>query len=199
MCSTCIWSKHNHACLKVIFNQQTKVTWSEAPGSILGLFCYSEDLDWGIRIGFKKKRKKEHYEWRVMQLLFLCYQFNFFKGFTFTTTRFSLQLSQRMLTFHARGKLRMTNFVVCRCRFTNNFFCKIAARGPLIYWWYHWKIFAVNFYVSCFDSRGNSIGEKLIRLYWENTVYRLLFALANTLTPESQKNQLAMSEHSQKL
>ena len=90
-----------------------------------------------------------------------------------------------MLTCHARGKLRMANFVVCRFRFTNNFFCKIAARGPLIYWWYHWKRFAVNFYASCFDSSRNSIGEKLRRLYWENTIYRLLFTLANTLTPVS--------------
>ena len=75
----------------------------------------------------------------------------------------------------------MTNFVVCGCRFTNHFFCKNAARGPLVYWWYHWKIFAVNFYASCFDSREKSIGKKLIRLDWGKTVYRPLFTLANTL------------------
>ena len=42
-------------------------------------------------------------------------------------------------------------------------------------------MFAVNFYTSCFVSRGNSIGKKVIRLDWEKAVYRLLFTLANTL------------------
>ena len=113
------------------------------------------------------------------QLLFLCYQPNCHKGSTFTTTRYSLQLTQRTLTFHARRSLRTTNFVVCGCRFTNDFFCKIAARGPLIYGWLYWKMFAVNSYANCFDSGGNSIEKK--RLDWEKVAYRPLFMLANTL------------------
>ena len=40
---------------------------------------------------------------------------------------------------------------------------------------------AVNFYASCFVSRENSVGKKLIRLDWEKAVYRPLFTLANTL------------------
>ena len=42
-------------------------------------------------------------------------------------------------------------------------------------------MFTVNFYASCFVSRGNSIGKKFIRLDWEKAVYRSLFTLANTL------------------
>ena len=42
-------------------------------------------------------------------------------------------------------------------------------------------MFAVNFYASCFVSRGNSIGKKVIRFDWEKAVYWLLFTLANTL------------------
>ena len=42
-------------------------------------------------------------------------------------------------------------------------------------------MFTVNFYASFFVSRGNSIGEKLIRLDWEKPVYRSLFTLASTL------------------
>ena len=42
-------------------------------------------------------------------------------------------------------------------------------------------MFAVSFYASCFVSRGNSVGKKLIRLDWEKVVYWLLFTLANTL------------------
>ena len=116
-----------------------------------------------------------------MQLLFLCYLPNCCKDFTFTTARCSLQLTQQILTFRARRSLRMANFVDCGCWFANEFFCKIAACGPLIYWWYYWKMFAVNFYASCFDSRGNSIGEKLIRFDWEKAIYQPLFMLANTL------------------
>ena len=47
----------------------------------------------------------------VTQLLFLSYQPNRHKGFNFTTTRCSLQLTQRTLTFCARRSLRMTNFI----------------------------------------------------------------------------------------
>ena len=36
--------KYNYACVEAIFNQQTRVTWSDMPASILGLFRYSEDL-----------------------------------------------------------------------------------------------------------------------------------------------------------
>ena len=46
----------------------------------------------------------------VTQLLILSYQPNCHKGFTFTTTRFSLQLTQCILTFCARRSLRTTNF-----------------------------------------------------------------------------------------
>ena len=42
-------------------------------------------------------------------------------------------------------------------------------------------MFAANFYASCFDIRGKSIGKKLNRLDWEKAVYRPLFTLANTL------------------
>ena len=42
-------------------------------------------------------------------------------------------------------------------------------------------MFAVKFYASCFDCRGNSIGKKLLRLHWEKAAYQLLFMLANTL------------------
>ena len=42
-------------------------------------------------------------------------------------------------------------------------------------------MFAVNFYASCFVSRGNSVGKKLIRLDWEKGVHWPLFTLANTL------------------
>ena len=111
-----------------------------------------------------EKRKKNPSERRVTQLLFLCYQPNCLKGFTFTTIRCILQLTQRILAFHAGRRFRATNFIVCGCRFTNDFFCKIAARGSLIYWWYYWKMVAVNLYAICFYSRGNSIGKKLIRV-----------------------------------
>ena len=42
-------------------------------------------------------------------------------------------------------------------------------------------MFAVNFYASCFDGRGNPIGKKLIRFDWQKAVYQPLFTLANTL------------------
>ena len=116
-----------------------------------------------------------------MQLLFLCYLTNCHKGFTCTTARWSLQLTRWISTFHARRRLRMKNFAVYECCLANDFFCKIAAHGPLIYWWYYWKMFAVSFYVSCFDSRGDLIGKRLIRLNWEKNVYQPLFTLANTL------------------
>ena len=48
----------------------------------------------------------------VMQLLFLCYRPNCHKGFTFTTTRCSVQLTQHILTFCVRRSLRTMNFVV---------------------------------------------------------------------------------------
>ena len=41
-------------------------------------------------------------------------------------------------------------------------------------------VFIVNFCVTCFVSRGNSIGKKLTRLNWEKAVYRPLFTLAST-------------------
>ena len=63
-------NKHNYACAEVIFNQETKVVWSDMPTSILRIFCFSEGLDWWIIL---KKRKKGHWERRVKQLLFLCY------------------------------------------------------------------------------------------------------------------------------
>ena len=42
-------------------------------------------------------------------------------------------------------------------------------------------MFAVNFYASCFVSRGNSIGKRLTRLDWEKVIYWPLFTLANNL------------------
>ena len=115
-----------------------------------------------------------------MQLLFLCYLPHCHKSFTCTTAWWSLQVTRWILTY-ARRSLRMKNFAVCGCWFANDFFCKIVACGPLIYWWYYWKMFAVSFYASCFDNRGDSIGKRLIRL-WEKAVYQPLFTLANTLT-----------------
>ena len=56
------------------------------------------------------------------------------QGFTFTTTRCSLQLTQHILIFCVRRSLRTKNFTTCGCRFANGFFCKITAHGPLIYW-----------------------------------------------------------------
>ena len=46
-------------------------------------------------------------------------------------------------------------------------------------------MFAVNFYASCFVSRGNSIGKEPMRLDWEKAVYRPLFTLANTRKTQS--------------
>ena len=43
-------------------------------------------------------------------------------------------------------------------------------------------MFAVPFYESCFDCRGNLIGKKNLWLDWEKAVYWSLFALANTRT-----------------
>ena len=42
-------------------------------------------------------------------------------------------------------------------------------------------MFAANFYVGCFVSRGNSIKKKLIRPGWKKVVCQPLFMLANTL------------------
>ena len=57
----------------------------------------------------------------------------------------------------------------------------ITARGLLIYWWYYSKMFTVNFCVTFFVNRKNSIGKKLVRLDWEKAIYQLVFTLANTL------------------
>ena len=80
------------------------------------------NLGFGDKNQLFKKRKKEPQGWRVTQLLFLCYQPNCHMGFSFTTTRCSLQLTQRILTFRARRSLRTTNFVMHGCRFANHFF-----------------------------------------------------------------------------
>ena len=45
-------------------------------------------------------------------------------------------------------------------------------------------MFPVHFYASCFDSRENAVGKKTC-LDWEKTVYRPLFALANTVFDET--------------
>ena len=55
-------------------------------------------------------------------MLFLSYQPDCHKFFAFSTTTCSLKLTQRILTFFARRSLRTTKFVVCRCRFANDFF-----------------------------------------------------------------------------
>ena len=116
-----------------------------------------------------------------MQLLFLCYQSIFYMGFTFTTTKCSLQLTQHILTLRARRSLRTTNFIVCECRFANYFFCKIGTGGSLIHLWYCWKMFAAHFYAGCFDSGKIQLGKKNLWLNWEKAIYRPLFALANIL------------------
>ena len=51
-------------------------------------------------------------------------------------------------------------------------------------------MFAVKFYASCFDSRGNSIGKKLLRLDWEKATYWLLSMLANSLEHYADFSQL---------
>ena len=45
-------------------------------------------------------------------------------------------------------------------------------------------MFTVDFYASCFISKGTSIGKKLIRLGWEKAIYQQLFMLANMLNIE---------------
>ena len=58
-------------------------------------------------------------------------------------------------------------------------------------------MFAVNFYASCFVSRGNSVGKKVVRFDWEKAVYRPLFTLANTLKhcqiSDDRKNKILIS------
>ena len=133
MCSTHIFdqNKHSYTCTEVVFNQQTNVTWSDRPASILGLFCFFKRLDWGTRINFQKRDRKGTLEQGVTQLFFVYYQPKFHNGFTFTTTRCSFQLTHCILTFCVRS-LKTTNFIACWCRFANNFFCKITACGPLL-------------------------------------------------------------------
>ena len=126
----------------------------------------------------------------VTQLLFLCYQLNCRKGFTFTTIRCNLQLTQHILTFGAWRSLKIINFIVWGCRFAKFFFCKVTARGPLIYKWHYCKMFAISFYGSCFVNRGNSIGKKFTRPDWEKAIYRSLFMLANTLIFLSKNNNI---------
>ena len=46
-----------------------------------------------------------------MQLLSLCSHYNCHKGFTLTTTRCSLQLTQCILNFRARSLMSRTNFI----------------------------------------------------------------------------------------
>ena len=58
---------------------------------------------------------------------FLLCQPNCHKGFTFTTTKCSFQLTQ------CETSLRMKNFAVCRCKFANDFFCKVSTCGPLVH------------------------------------------------------------------
>ena len=43
-------------------------------------------------------------------------------------------------------------------------------------------MFTVNFYATCFVSRGNSIGKKFIRFDREKAACQSLFTLANTMT-----------------
>ena len=162
MYSTCIFNqnKHSYTCVEVIFNWQTNVTWSYMPASIFGLFCFLEGLDWGTIINFKKKRQERNSRTEGNEAVFCMLSAKFHKGFTFTTTRCTLQLTQHILTFYVRRSLKTTNLIVCGCRFANDFFCKIIACGSLIYWWYYWKMFTVNFYASCFVSRGTLIGKK---------------------------------------
>ena len=47
-------------------------------------------------------------------------------------------------------------------------------------------------YMSCFVSRGNSIGKKFIRLDWEKAVYQTLFTLANTLNVHMYTNKFVV-------
>ena len=77
----------------------------------LGSFAFRKGQTRGEESAFKKETRNEPQERMVTQLLFLCYQPNRHKGFNFTTTRCSLQLTQRTLTFCARRSLRMTNFI----------------------------------------------------------------------------------------
>ena len=121
-------------------------------------------LDWGTRISFLKREKKGTQDRRITQLFFVCYQPKCHKGFTFTTTRCRLQLTQHILTFCVRRSLR-TDSVSYGCRFANDFFHKITAHVPLIYWWYYRKMFTVNFYASCFVSRENSIEKKTYKTW----------------------------------
>ena len=162
MCSTRIQSKQTQLCMCWSYFWSANESYMKWHASLdpWALLLFGR-LGLGDKNQLLKKRKKEPWEWRVTQLLFLCYPPSCRKDFTFTTARCILQLTQWILTFHARKSLRTMNFVVCGCWFANDFFCKIPALGPLIYWWYYWKMFAVYFYASCFDSRENSIGKNL--------------------------------------
>ena len=51
-------NKRDYACVEVIFNKQTKLTSSDTPASILGLFRISEGLDWRKGSAFKKEKKE---------------------------------------------------------------------------------------------------------------------------------------------
>ena len=105
------------------------------------------------------------------------------QGFYFYQSQMKFTVNSTNLNFSCQKKFEDDELciVVYGCWFASDIFCKIAACGPLINWWYG-KMFAVNFCVSCYGSRGNSIGKKLIRLDWEKAVYWPLFMLANTLS-----------------
>ena len=83
---------------------------------------------------FKKRDKKGALGTERNIIVFLWY----YKSITFTTTRCSLQLTQRLLTFQAKRSFSRTSFIAFE-------FCKITARGQLIYWLYYLKMFAVKF------------------------------------------------------
>ena len=106
--------------LKLFLTSKQKLHQVTRQPRSLGSFAFQKA--WiGRKDQLLKKRKKKPQEQRVTQLLFLCYQPNCRMGFTFTTTRCSFQLTQCILIFRARS-LRTTNFIVCSCRFANDFF-----------------------------------------------------------------------------
>ena len=89
----------------------------------LSSFAFQKAWIGGQESAFKKD-KKVALGTEGNTVFFLCYQPNCHKNFTFTKIRCSFQLIC-ILTFPVRRSLRSTNFVVCGCRFANDFcdFC----------------------------------------------------------------------------
>ena len=110
-----------------LFNQQTKVIWSDTPAVSLDSFAFGT-LGLGNKYQLSKEKNKGALGTEGNATAFSMLPAWLSKAFTFTTSRCSSQLTQLVLTFHGKRNLRMTSLVVCDCSF------EIAACGPLIYY-----------------------------------------------------------------